>query len=422
VGTYDPAMRTTVARLAGLLLLLPVAACQADAREQGAHPLDLPDSTGAPAGMDESLRDAALALVEDRERALRDGDREAFLATVDPDELGFSATQARWFDNLALLPVGDVSYELGDEDVMTQVAGDGDLQLPIDFTMRLRGFDRRPVTRRMVWTFVRSDGEVLLADDRNVQIDAKTGWTPDPWDIAHVEVRRSGGILAVFDEDTSEHASYVMEDLADATAVVRAHLPEWSGRFVAYGTSDVSALDKLSAMTVEDTAGVAFPVLAREGGPVAAYRFMVNPTVVGDVLSRGLVFRHELVHVALADSDDRSPVWLVEGVAEYVARSTMAAEDRRRIAAVQLGSMPGRTLVPDRRFYTRDPARNYALAALVCDFLATTRGEDALWDLVRTFRTARFSTWAESEEVVRDELGLSTRQISEQALAWARSA
>ena len=422
MNTYDPAMRATPVRLACLLLLLPTAACQEDAREQGGRPLDLPDSTGAPAGMDESLRDEALDLVEQRERALREGDRDAFLATVDPDELGFSATQARWFDNLALLPVGDVSYELGDDDVMTQVAGEGDLQLPIDFTMRLRGFDRRAVTRRMVWTFVRRDGEVLLADDRNVQIEAKTRWTPDPWDLAHIEVRQAGGILAVFDEDTDEHASYVMSDLADATAVVRAHLPEWSGRFVAYGTSDVSAIDKMSAMAVEDTAGVAFPVLAREGGPVAAYRFMVNPTVVGDVISRGLVFRHELVHVALADSDDRSPVWLVEGVAEYVARSTMPVDQRRRIAAFELGSMRGRTLAPDRRFYTRDAARNYGLAAVVCDFLAATRGEDVLWDLVRAFRTARLSTWAESEGVVRRELGLSTRQLSEQALAWARAA
>lgn len=270
VNTYDPAMRTTLVRLSSLLLLLPTAACQGDASEPGARPRDLPDSAGAPAGMEESLREEALDLVERRERALREGDRDAFLATVDPDELGFSATQARWFDNLTLLPVGDVSYELGDEDVMTQVAGEGDLQLPIDFTMRLRGFDRRPVTRRMVWTFVRNGGEVLLANDRNVQIEAKTGWTPDPWDVAHIEVRQAGGILAVFDEDTDEHATYVMSDLADAAAVVRAHLPDWSGRFVAYGTSDVSAIDKMSAMTVEDTAGVAFPVLAREDGPVAA--------------------------------------------------------------------------------------------------------------------------------------------------------
>lgn len=411
-------MHVTRAWLAGLLLL-PVLGCEQ--QEEPPAPATSERPTVAP-GTDESLRDAALALVEDRERALRDGDRAAFLATVDPDELGFSATQARWFDNLARLPVGDVSYELGDKDAMTQVSGEGDLQLPVDFTMRLRGFDRHPVTQRMVWTFIRDGDDALLADDRNLQIDARTGWMPAPWDLVHIEVRHAGGILAVFDEDTVDNADYVMSDLAEATEVVGDHLPEWSRRFVAYGTSDVTALDTMSAMTVDDTAGVAFPVLSTQGGPVAAYRFLVNPSVVGDVLSRGQVFRHELVHVALGTSADRSPVWLAEGAAEYVARSTLPVDLRRRVAAQRLAATPGHTLEASGRFYTRDPALNYELAALVCDYVATTRGGDALWGLVRTFRTARNGSWADSESVVRRELGLSTRELSDRALAWAGSA
>jgi hypothetical protein len=411
-------MRVSRAWIACFVLLVATLGCE---QQEDAPPPPATTRSVSP-GMDDSLRPAALALVEDRERALVAGDRESFLATVDPDELGFSATQARWFDNLALLPVTDVSYELGDEDVMTQVSGEGDLQLPVDFTMRLRGFDRRPVTQSMVWTFVRDGDDALLVDDRNTQVDALNGWLPAPWDLAHIDVRRSGGILAVFDEDTAEHADYVMSDLADATEVVGRHLPEWSRRFVAYGTSDVTALDKMSAMTVDDTAGVAFPVLARPGGPVAAYRFLVNPTVVGDVLSRGRVFRHELVHVAVGTADDRAPVWLAEGAAEYVARSTLPVDARRSIAVQELGATGARTLEPSPRFYTRDPQVNYALASLACDYVATTRGEDVLWDLVRSFRTARFATWAEADEVVRRELGLSSAELSAQALAWARSA
>ncbi len=403
------------------LLLVPTLGCQADAGSTDGSPAQLP-ARSAPAGMDESLREAALDLVEAREQALVSGDREAFLATIDPDELAFASTQARWFDNLALLPVGDISFDLGDEAVMTQVAGDGDLQLPVDFTMRLLGFDKRPVTQSMVWTFVRDCDDVLLANDRNVQIDAKTGWTPAPWDLARIEVRRSGGILAIFDKDTVDNADYVVSDLAEALAVVDRHVPAWSQHFVAYGTSDVTAIDRMSAMTVDDTAGVAFPVLARPGGPVAAYRFVVNPNTIGDVLSRSQVFRHELVHVALGTTDDRAPVWLVEGAAEYVARTTLPVDVRRQVAAQRLFLVEGRALEPSGRFYTRDPALNYELGALVCDYLASTRGEQALWDLVRTFRTARFSMWAESERIVRHELGLSTKELSEQALAWARSA
>lgn len=405
------------------LLLVPTLACEAGGQPAADSPADGgPARSAAPAATDETLRAEALALMDERERALADGDREAFLATVDPDELTFSATQARWFDNLARLPVGDVSFELGDEDALADDFDDGELRLPVDFTMRLRGFDSRPVTDKMVWTFVHSDDHVLLAGDRDEQVDLVNGWIPAPWDLAHIEVRRSGGILAVFDEDTSEHASYVMSDLADATAVVRRHFPDWPGRYVAYGTSDTTAIAEMSGMSVDQTAGVAFPVLARPDGPVAAYRFAVNPTVVGDVLARGLVFRHELAHVALGPTDDRSPVWLMEGVAEYVARSTVPVDERRRIAAHQLGTASARTLEPTRSFYRDDPTLSYNLAAVVCDYVATTRGEAALWDLVRTFRTARIFSWAQTEGVVRRELGLPTKELSAQALAWARAA
>ena len=411
-------MRASRVWLAGLLLLLTTG-CQ---QQDGAPPAAPPERPSAAPGTDESLRDAALALVEDREQALREGDREAFLATVDPDELGFSATQARWFDNVAQLPIGDVSYELGDEEAtaeaMSQVSATGDLQLPIDFTMRLRGFDRRAVTERMVWTFVRDGDAALLADDRDEQFDAQTGWAPAPWDLVHIEVRRAGGILAVFDEDTVDNADYVMSDLAEATEVVASHLPAWSRRFVAYGTSDVTAIERMSPVTVDDTAGVAFPILARPGGPVAAYRFLVNPDVVGDVLSRGHVFRHELAHVALGGIDGGSPVWLAEGAAEYIASSTLPVELRRRLAAQRLTGATGRELETDQRFYTGDPSVSYPLAGLVCDYLATTRGEQALWDLVLAFGSARTG----AGDVVRRELGLSTGELSAQALAWARSA
>ncbi|MCF6377018.1 hypothetical protein L2K70_05335 [Nocardioides KLBMP 9356] len=416
--------RGTASAALACLLLLPLSGCQSadDGTQPASGAAGLPSRSDPPAGMDESLRDAALALIDAREEALVDGDREAFLSTVDPDELTFSATQARWFDNLAQLPVTDVSYELGDESVMTQVSGAGDLQLPVDFTMRLDGFDRRPVTQQMVWTFTRDGDDALLADDRNTQIDARTGWTPAPWDLVRIEVRREGGILGIFDEDTEQHADYVMSDLAAASEAVRARLPRWNGRFVAYGIADTSAIDEMSAMTVENTAGVAFPVLAKVGGPVAAYRFAVNPTVVGDVLGRSLVFRHEIVHVAFGASDDRSPTWLVEGIAEYLARTTYPVDERRRISAYALGGAQPRTLEPTRRFYSRDAAANYELAALVCDYVATTRGEDALWSLVRTFQTEDFGMWAATEGVVRRELGSSTRELSRQALAWARAA
>lgn len=402
----------TVALLAG---------CQSDySHTDGLRTVEeIPQREGPPAGTDDSLREEALALVEQRERALVDGDREAFLATVDPEALAFVATQERWWDNMEQLPLTDVSYELGDESVMTQVAGAGDLQLPVDFTMRLEGFDDRPVTQRMVWTFVRSGDEVLLADDRNTRIEAMTDWVAAPWDLVHIEVRRSGGILGIFDTDTSQHASYVMRDLAGAAADVRRRLPWWDGRFVAYGTSDTTAIDTMSSMSVEGTAGLAFPIMSRPGGKVASYRFLVNPDVVSDVVSRTGVFRHEMVHVAFGTADDWSPTWLVEGIASYLEDSiSWPPEQRRVILAVALRDVEAQQLSPGEEFYTTNPSLNYVMASAVCDYLASTRGEQTLWDLVGTYDEARPTTVGEVEAVLDRTIGMTSEELAAATLDW----
>jgi hypothetical protein len=414
-------LTSRAALTSALIVLLPLTACSTGPSTDKVPPTSLAQSSDPAPGMDESLRDAALALIEAREAALVAGDADAFLATVDTDSGDFAETQARWFENLAQLPLADVSLGLGDEDVMTSIAGEGDYQLPVDFTMRLKGFDRHPVIRRMIYTVVARDGEVLLSNDRNIQIEARTDWLPAPWDVTAVHVRRSGGVMAVFDDETVDDADDVMAALAAAAEVVQGKLPRWRGRFVAYDTTELEAMDRMSSMELDDTAGIAFPVLSGEDRLVA-YRFIVNPRHVEDPLARDMVFRHELVHVALAGTDGRSPAWLREGVAEYVARSVLPMDHRRLIAANQLVGIQPRVLDPSRRHYTRQPEISYPLSALACDYLASTRGEQVLWELMRTYRTADFSLWTETEAIARRELGMTTLELTVAALAWARAA
>jgi hypothetical protein len=424
-------MRAPRAWLAALLLL-PLVGCQGGGGDRpegdggGTSYAPLPTSTGPPAGMDESLRDAALALVEQREQALVDGDRTAFLATVDPEATDFARTQARWWDNVAQLPATDFSLELGDEGVMSRIHGEGGLQLPIDFTMRLEGYDEHPVTQPLIYTFVGDEDEVLLTSDRNLQSDASTGWLPAPWDVTAITVRESDGVLGVFDDETASDADEVMADVVSARAAIDPLVPGWSDRVVTYDISDLDAMDRMSSMTVENTGGVAFPVMARPGRrKVAAYRFSVNPASTQTSAQRGFLFRHELVHVALGELDDSSPRWLVEGSAEYVARAAELSEyQRRAVAAANLaGRDPAKLARRSRFFYTRSPADNYEMAALVCDYLATTRGRDTLWDLMRMLRDDEdLVNMADVDVALTAELGVSQRELYTQALAWARAA
>lgn len=370
--------------------------------------------------MDESLREAALDLIEAREQALVSGDREAFLETVAAGSGDFAETQARWFDNLAELPATDVSLTLGDEDVMTRVHGEGDLQLPVDFTMRLDGFDEQPVTQPMIYTFERDGDEALLTSDRNVQSDALTGWVPAPWDVAEITVKRSGGVLGVFDESTSAQAHRMIAEVRRSIDDIDATLPPWSGSVVVYAISDEQAMDRMSLMELADTAGVAFPVLARPRSKrVAGWRFMVNPDAVQADHDRLQTIRHELAHVAMGKLAVRVPTWLSEGAAEHVARSVFPLRVRLAVARDRLRGRRVRDLESGRDFYQVQAALNYEMAQLACDYLATTHGTATLWRLMKAFRRTRIAVQADIDAVTRRELGMDTTQLARAAAEWA---
>ena len=374
------------------------------------------------------FRDAAIELVEQRDAALQGGDREAFLATVDDDELQFVATQARWFDNLAAMPVSNVRLEPVVKRATGVEAEDGELQLPVDFTMRLDGFEQHSVTQRLLYTFRQADGDVRLVNDRDAKRDRRAGWLPDPWDVGDVVVRESGSILAFFDEETAPYADAVMQDLKASQETVLAAVPDWSGQLVAYDISDLTGLEKRSPMRVWETGGVAYPVPVRPGSQeVAAYRFVVNPDVAHNGLQREHLLRHELAHVALATRDDESPRWLVEGSAEYVARSEYPVEQQRHMAAYVVAYLGTSTpaLANGADFYA-DPDINYELAATVCTYLAATRGKQSLWDLMDAFTVERprlgqvdpLSATQVDAALLR-EIGLDSRGLARAAVAWA---
>lgn len=368
------------------------------------------------------FRDAAVDLIEQREAALREDDRDAFLATIDDDELQFVATQSRWFDNLSAMPVSDLRIEPLDK--ATPDVDEDELHIPVDFTMRLDGFEERSVTQRLLYTFRQVDGEVGLVNDRNSERDRRTGWLPDPWDVGDVEVRESGSILAFFDEDTAPYADAVMKDLKSSQETVLAAVPGWSGQLVAYDISDFAGLEKRTPMKLWETGGVAYPVPVRPGSDeVAAVRFIVNPDVVHNSLQREFLLPHELTHVALGSRDDASPRWLTEGAAEYVSRSEYSVEQQRRMAgfAMTYLGVTAPVLVNGSDFYA-NPNTNYEVAAAACTYLAVTRGEDVLWDLMDAF-TAEADQMpmsaAQIDAILEREIGLDSPTLARESVAWA---
>ncbi len=114
-----------------------------------------------------------------------------------------------------------------------------DLQLPVDFTMRLDGFDDLPATQPLIYTFVGDEDEVLLTSDRNLQSDAFTGWRPAPWDVTDIVVEQTDDVLGIFDAETAATADAVMDATTAALDVVNGQVPAWSGHVTVYNISDV---------------------------------------------------------------------------------------------------------------------------------------------------------------------------------------
>ena len=235
-----------------------------------------------------------------------------------------------------------------------------------------------------------------------------------------IEVVQTDRVLGVFDDETIDVGEEVVATAEDALeSLDDAGVPDWIRTVTLYDITDLDALDTMSLMEVEGTGGVAFPVPARPGRrKLAAYRMVLNPASTATDEARTFILGHELTHVALGDRDDRSPGWLVEGAAEYMAVRPYDVATRRATWAEALAGAGSPELRLGRDFYQVDPAGSYASAGLVCDYLASVRGESAIWDLMVAFDRSRAANEADVDRVLQREIGVDAAGVLDQALAW----
>ena len=110
--------------------------------------------------------------------------------------------------------------------------------------------------------------------------------------------------------------------------------------------------------------------------------------------ARDRLVRHELTHVAIGAGDDRAPVWLSEGLAEYVSVQPLPPERRTISEAAIEAARAGVTEMPaDDSFNDAGtPGRasaNYGIAWFACEYLASSYGEVTLWQLLSVAQRAR---------------------------------
>jgi len=384
-------------------------------------------------------------LLEQRARALRDRDRDAFLATVHPEATALRARQAAAFDALEQVPLASWSYDLDSgresppDERLDRRYGRGRWWAPaVALRYALEGFDARPVVVEQHLTFARDGDRWLLSSDDDFALQGRATRRA-LWDLGPVVAVRAEGVLVLGRPD----ARPLLEQVATLTAAAVPRVTRVWGRW----GEDVAVLVPGSAREMAtmlggnaDLSQIAAVATAELRGGADEYdptgdRVVVNPEAFGGLgqLGRRVVLTHEVTHVATRRASGPAvPDWLAEGFADYVgyrgvelpvevparalALEVRAGRQRRRQppGADFDGRLPS-ALPTDADFDGSNPrlSQAYAGSWLAVRMIAERHGLHGLLRLYRAVGAARGTTSAQGlEQALRAELGTTTARLT----------
>jgi hypothetical protein len=368
-------------------------------------------AVGAAAYPDRRSVEAVLA---GRARAVRERDRMAFLATVVSAPQSFRAAQGRLFDNLTSLPLSDWRQELGSTEPIATTRRGSTLRVILRY--RLRGFDRAETAHTQYLTFARRPGAgwVITGDG------AARGLRDDPqiWDAGRLTVVRGRRSLVLGTRpsagDVAQHTRAlraIARRLDAAVPVVTSVVGDgWARRAVALVPADPREARRLAGAGQDLTRIAALATSSQDGsGGPGEDRIVISPGTFDrlNALGRDVVLTHELTHMATGGArDGRTPMWLIEGLADYVgykrARIPVRSAARELRDEVVKGRLPAR--LPGRQDFGSASGRlaqAYEEAWLACRMVAERYGEPAL---LRLYRVAGTRPDSASREVLGVDL------------------
>lgn len=404
------ALDLVVAGTRGADRRLPAPAAQATTRA---------DATRAALGAAEA---AVAGLLDQRAAAVRDRDLAAFTALLDPASTTFVDAQRGQFTALEQLPLTDVSYRADAASAaargrVTGYGGRVTYAPTVTFSYEVAGFDDRPVTATEVDTFVDRGGRWLLASDSDFGPP-----TPEIWRYGPVQVVRGARSLVVAQPATAAAAARAVaaEVDRDVPAVSAVWGEDWSRRAVVLMPATQAELAALVGATGDLSQIAAAESVELGRGEQSGARILVNPAPYASLspLGRQVVITHELTHVASRSATTAAtPLWLVEGLADYVGflrtglgAQTVAAELQIRLRA---GFEP--TALPDdAAFGTGAPnlGAQYQEAWLACRLIAARIGAAGLVALYREVGASDSPPAAALDAALRSRLHEDTAQFT----------
>jgi hypothetical protein len=369
-----------------------------------------------PTGAD---RAAIRALLAKRARALMDGDRAAFLATIDTEDGTFVRQQEALFANLQLLPVESVRYSVDDGAgyPTAKVPGDDPLFRPAVLEQVRLDVDEAPVTNTLEDTFVRRDDAWLLGaesvpgryrDDREPQSRPWAGTVP-------IAVARSGRLLIVVDGRLRGEAQGLADQLAEDIRFDAQALGTAPSYDVLVDATTVGETHAMSTVGDTDAAAVTFSVTYYDNGGdgrLAGTRVKVNPETAAETIADTQVMRHELTHFLTLRRLTGAPTWVKEGLAEWVSTAPSGLDDLVVDSDAYAHVTKVERRLPTQGRWGLDPSADYLIARAAVTHLVETYGVAEVLALAQIYRTIPGDDADEkTDRVLRRALGISEAQL-----------
>lgn len=282
---------------------------------------------------------AAQHLLSARAAAVKTRNKSSWMSTVDLQPSPFRSRQSVVFDNLMRLPLGQFSYGgVLPAPALTAArarqVGPKAWAVTVPVTYSLAGLDRAPQTYEATYTLVYRAGRWRIADDA----DGDTAM--QMWDLPGMRVVKGSFGIVVGNAPEARMQDYAMIAVLAVRQVSRVWGTDWNSRVVILTPSSEQEFARLLSRSSEnglDQVAAITQGVIKAGQRAQGDQVVVNPRTFTALLPIGRqeVITHELTHVATRSSTTSPvPIWLSEGMAEYVGYSGLNIP--RQIVAADL--------------------------------------------------------------------------------------
>jgi hypothetical protein len=333
------------------------------------------------------------AVLARRGSAVLKGDLKGFLAAVDPKQADLVARERLLFVNLRKFGFSSLKYFTADafRPVPNLVDKFGPTTYSTRVMMRyqLTGLDPRPVQTDLGYSFVQRAGAWVLVDDTGTDEFLSSDGHRQPWDFQEVQVVRRGPVVVVVDKREASLGTKVAQAAEKAVKSVRKHWARpWNGAVLVVAMPQDRVMSTIwtagsgdgwtiaaKAVTLFEGEQLGIPI----GRPIGS-RIVVNPAL-RKRLDKDLLV-HEMTHVATSTLGIATPIWMVEGLAEYVRCRSIEDDPHWTVdpyrKRVKTAYLPKLTALPDTTVFDADADRAYGTSWWIVEYLAHKLGEKKL--------------------------------------------